>query len=374
MRAKNYFRIFMLFFMTTALICTLPAILSAEEQKGVEQKGNEKEVVVKEQEIRHEAGIYYTVQKGDTLWDLSERFFDSPALWPGLWQENHQIPNPHWIYPGEKIRLYHQSGAQPVKLIEKVAEAPKPPAEKKPEPKPEPFKEPPYYYYAPIQSIGFIRKVPVTPEGHIFQARDNKIMIGDNDIIYVKPGKYKTLVWGKLYTVYRTVESPRGKTINEYMAQFGVQHYLTGIIKIVDTEADYGVARVERSFRDIRVGDLLMPYEPRSPKIYLKESKQGVSGTIITSEDRDRMFGDHTVAFIDKGSVDGIEVGQFYSVFYREEHGFKFTEQKNKSELLPIDFGTILVLHTEESTATVLVTNSKKDLYPTASIRTPPRY
>ena len=91
MRVKYFFRIFLLFFMTTAIIWVFPAAVPAEEQKE-----NVKEVVVKEQEIQHESGIYYTIQKGDTLWDLSERFFDSPALWPGLWQENHQIPNPHW--------------------------------------------------------------------------------------------------------------------------------------------------------------------------------------------------------------------------------------------------------------------------------------
>lgn len=186
MRATHFFRIFLLFFLTTTLICIFPSAVPAEEQKGTV-----KEVVVKEKEIEHEAGIYYTVQEGDTLWDLSERFFDSPALWPGLWKKNHQIPNPHWIYPGEKIRLYHQSGVEPVKLIKKVLEPPKEPEKKKPEREPEPFKEPPYYYYSPIQSIGFIRKDPVVPEGRIVQARDNKLMIGDNDIVYVKPNKHK---------------------------------------------------------------------------------------------------------------------------------------------------------------------------------------
>ncbi len=55
-----------------------------------------------EETIEHEAGFYYTIQRGDTLWDLSDKFFDSPWYWPELWQENEQIPNPHWIYPGER--------------------------------------------------------------------------------------------------------------------------------------------------------------------------------------------------------------------------------------------------------------------------------
>ena len=60
--------------------------------------------------VEHEAGFYYTVQKGDTLWDLSTRFSDSPWLWPELWSENRQIFNPHLIYPGERIRIYHGKG------------------------------------------------------------------------------------------------------------------------------------------------------------------------------------------------------------------------------------------------------------------------
>ena len=53
-----------------------------------------------------ENGYYYTVQKGDTLWDLSRRFSATPWVWPELWQENSEtIANPHLIYAGQKIRL-----------------------------------------------------------------------------------------------------------------------------------------------------------------------------------------------------------------------------------------------------------------------------
>lgn len=58
--------------------------------------------------VEHGAGFYYTVKKGDTLWDLSQRFADSPWLWPDLWQRNGQIASPHRIFPGERIRIYHK--------------------------------------------------------------------------------------------------------------------------------------------------------------------------------------------------------------------------------------------------------------------------
>ena len=349
MQIKNLFRIFMLACICTAI--TFTGFSFAEEDR---------------QTLKHESGIYYTIQKGDTLWDLSQRFYDSPALWPGLWEENDQIPNPHWIYPGKRIRLYYQSGTQQIGLVSKpeVSEV------KMPVVIPESKGKAPFYYYAAIESAGFIRKDPVKPKGTIFRSKDDKVMLSLNDLVYIKAAKHTVLYPGSVYTVYRKLESVRGKDINAYFLKFGTQHYLTGMVEIVASEANYFIGRVIRSYRDIRVNDLLMPHQPRSPEITLTESKEGILGQVITNEERDRMFGDHTVAFIDKGKKDGILTGQFYSVFYQGRHGNQFSS-KNDELHTPIDFATLLVLLTEENTSTVLITYSEKDLYPTAKIRTP---
>ena len=52
----------------------------------------------------------YVVVKGDTLWDISARFLQTPWRWPDIWQANDQIANPHLIYPGDIIELSFVDG------------------------------------------------------------------------------------------------------------------------------------------------------------------------------------------------------------------------------------------------------------------------
>ncbi len=308
--------------------------------------------------VEHESGFYYTVQKGDTLWDLSERFSDSPWLWPDLWHENSQVSNPHWIYPGERIRLFHNKGADSFATKTK---------EKESELKQEPLKEPPYYYYSPINRVGFIRKEPEAPRGIIFKVKDNKQMISAGDLVYIRQKGNKGLIPGSQYTVYRTFDPISDKKTKTLI---GTQHYLTGVVEITKIEPSFALARVVKSYRTIEVNNLLMPYEKRSPKIILIESQQGLKGKIIISEAHGNIMGDNAIAFIDKGRDNRVKRGQLYSIYYQEKQ--KIDKRKKEDVLLtPVDYATLLVLHTEQTTSTVLITRSEQSIIPDATFRSP---
>ncbi|WP_254789885.1 LysM peptidoglycan-binding domain-containing protein, partial [Vibrio cholerae] len=66
--------------------------------------------------LKPNAPTTYTVVKGDTLWDISALYLDSPWLWPRLWQVNPEIDNPHLIYPGDKLTLFWRDGQPELSL------------------------------------------------------------------------------------------------------------------------------------------------------------------------------------------------------------------------------------------------------------------
>ena len=69
-----------------AVLVALPALASA--QWGVAPDGTK--------------GRMHVVEKGDTLWDITETYLGTPWIWPSLWKEN-EIANPHRIEPGDVI-------------------------------------------------------------------------------------------------------------------------------------------------------------------------------------------------------------------------------------------------------------------------------
>ncbi len=329
---------------------------------------------------KDELGYYYTIQKGDTLWGLSSRFLYSPFLWPELWKENADvpIPNPHLIYPGQRIRLIHRDelkGGQtgPIEDVGDGEYAPSPssletPASVGPAGPGDVKKKPSYIIYSLIDRVGFVKKVPIyDPIGSIFESKDDKEMLSSGDLLYVKQIGLTPIILGKRYTVYRKIDVLKDNVTKETI---GTQYYILGVIEIIKNEPRFSVAKVIRTFRTLRIGDFIMPFERKQTKIPIVKSAKNIKGKIVGSDDLTNIFGQYSVCFINKGKKDGLARGQQYTVYYQETSEIN-TVTKETVNLTPIEYGTLVVLHTEETTSTALITDCDKQIHMNSRFRTP---
>ncbi len=312
-----------------------------------------------------ETEYYYTVQKGDTLWGICKKFFDNPLLWPQLWSKNKQIANPHLIYPGNQLHLYEKDGKI---IVEEVRAMPakKPlPEEKMPVMPPAKgvppalvqAKGPAMFNFPWMDQVGFIRDEALTPDAEIIKVKGDKIFISVGDTVYVKQtgaGK-PALTTGALYAVYRTLEEEvidrtTGKPV-------GIQHVLAGIVEItemIDAAAAVAEAKVVKGFQQILLKDKIMPYKRLPVEIPLTESVKNLDGNILITERHENIFA-QTIAFINVGQNAGVKPGQEYGIYYNE----KLDPVTKK-----IFVGKLMVLRTEATTATTVVTDYKRDLEP----------
>lgn len=316
--------------------------------------------------------MYYTVKKGDTLWDISQHFFDDPMVWPDLWSQNSQIKNPHLIYPGNRVRIYEKDGVLVVEAapeLEEVQTAAVETAAVDMEEQPEAVAELPkkeIFHYSWIDAISFIREPAVTPYATIIDVRDNKTLISSGDIVYLEQQEENVpaLIAGNLYTVYRALPKP---VIDiETDEQAGFQHDRLGVLEITEilkTDPIVAEAKIAQSYEPIKLNDSIMPHKQLLQDIEKQESPPGLEGRILKTMRHQDIFA-RAVAFINKGEKDGVQRGQQYSIYQREE-------LKGTTAVKKTDIGSLTVLHTEADTATVIITNTKYDLQPGARFRTP---
>ncbi len=293
---------------------------------------------IEENIVETSTGFYYVVQKGDTLWDLSEQFSDSPWYWPEMWRHNPDIANPHLIYPGQRIQIYRKDWVEREEI---------PIGIKLPEPDQ-------YFRYTGINAIGFIRETEARHFGTVIKVKDDHRLISSGDKVFIEPvDGIGEMVEGGLYAIYRATGPVNDPVTDEYI---GIQHIITGIAEITQVEDRFAVGMIDSSFRDTRAGDLIMPFQERADRIRLQDAVPDLRGRLIKAEDGQVIIGEQMLAFIDKGKNDMVELGQSYTLYYQETASAGIG--KDPILLTEEDLGEVLVLHVEDTTSTVLITNS----------------
>ena len=227
----------------TLLFC-LPLFISAQEKK-------------------EEEGLY-TIKKGDTLWDISNRFLKDPFQWPKLWERNPYITNPHWIYPGNPVNL---SPEEPQKAAEEKAEAPKEVAKKEESPpevkevKPVESKPPSY----DLREAGFFGDIDYRGVGTVIESVVGKNLLATDDLIYVAFKTKQPVLVGDKFTVYHPSEYfVRDPSTGKKM---GRKYMVMGNIEIIDQYGNFHTAKITNTFFAVTRGDIVGPY--------LKEKMEG---------------------------------------------------------------------------------------------------
>jgi hypothetical protein len=225
-----------------------------------------------------------------------------------------------------------------------------------------------HYLFSLINRVGFIRRVPVAPQGVIFQKPvKGTTMISEGNIVFLKPEGDAALETGALFTVYRTFDPLYNQNTKELI---GTQHLLVGIVQVTERQPEYAIGKVLKSYRPILLSDKLMPYSLRNIRIPFEKSKEGIDGTIIMAEEHLNMFAELNTAFINRGRIHGIQEGQIYSVYYIDENVLG-SAKSPQTISIPVDCGELIVLHVEDNNSTVLITDSQKELFDGARMRTP---
>jgi LysM repeat protein len=234
----------------------------------------------------------YTIKQGDTLWDISSKFLKDPFLWPKLWQRNPYITNPHWIYPGQPIRLAPAEELRkeiPKEAVKEpeVKKGELPPEEKKPEVaegkpaevKPTEVKPPEVTpaevkpsevkpvevkpveekraVFPEVRSAGFISDIEYRGIGMIIDNREGKNLMAEGDIVYLAFKTAAAVVTGNKYTAFRAQEFVRNPVTTQ---KIGKKYVITGIIQIIDQQGNFYTGKVLEAFDYILKGDMLRPY------------------------------------------------------------------------------------------------------------------
>jgi hypothetical protein len=197
-----------------------------------------------------EAEAVYTIQKGDTLWDISSKFLKDPFLWPKLWEKNPYITNPHWIYPGNTVHLTDIGSAkreEPQKVAGEKPAMPGPAekreeevAEAKPELKPAPVEERPSYFRE-IRSAGFMSNLDYRGIGIILESREGKNIMSEGDIFYMILKTGEPIAIGNKYTVFRPGREVRHPVTDQMI---GRKYTISGIVQVIDQHENFYTGRV----------------------------------------------------------------------------------------------------------------------------------
>lgn len=295
-----------------------------------------------------EEGQIYTVKKGDTLWDLSQRFIDDPYYWPNVWSHNPDITNPHLIFPGQKLRILDGR----LEIIPAYSESEQTATETAATTEQSAPQE-----VVTIRSTGSGDGFILTNEqalGTVVDSVDNRVLLTKGDLIFVKMVDPAAVQIGDTYGLYQ-----RGEEIihPESKQPVGTMMYNLGFMQVTDMKGETVIAKIGRTYREVLRGAELFEYVPHRKELTLKRAVEQ-QGTLIASQQNKIAQGTDDIVYIDLGSEQQIETGNLLFISRPRQVSDELLKQAGDLDLPDEALGAAVVIEAKNRTSSALIIKS----------------
>jgi hypothetical protein len=275
------------------------------------------------------------------------------------------ITNPHLLDPGDVVTLLEgvplkEEKEIPVKEIAKPVPA---------------LKGVDVSGLTNVKGVGYIIHDEVEAWGHLLASESGKILLAKGEHIYVKIHDKEGIKPGDKFSICQSSPLLKHPITRE---PFGYILSIYGSLVIEkpagvgysggDFSKKKGIYRAEilESYRELHVGDLLIPYEPVTPCVQPLSTDQPLIGNIIAAQDQLQLIGPQHIVYIDQGLNHGVRRGHLFQVVKTHlipdaDVGTVFIASRAKIILPDIPIGTIMVLESRPRTATAVVLSSKEE-------------
>jgi hypothetical protein len=347
-----------------------------------------------------ESAEIYTVEKDDTLWDLAERFYGDPYLWPQIWERNQYILDAHWIYPGDPLVI----GLE-VEVVETLAEAGleeegvPPFGLEEGEERPtilsadEALGAPvPLGAESDIYCSGYIGRAKesfpyrvigseydvLTPTvrwrkgglvkggtgkqvtGTYGVAHTEKFGLSTTDIVYLDGGREAGVLPGDLFTV---VQPDRKVTHPVRGGHIGRLYRYLGRVRVLSVQQRTAIGEIVFACDPIQVGATLKPFSPepvplgrpaplRPINLPVPADQLDRSAVILMSSDELISMGQDHVVFIDRGEEHDVTPGDIYTIYRINHEG-----------LPPVVVGQLAVLSVHRQSSVARIVKSRHTVF-----------
>ncbi|MGH7629678.1 MAG: LysM peptidoglycan-binding domain-containing protein [Gemmatimonadales bacterium] len=333
-------------------------------------------------DARAQAPDTHTVKSGDTLWDIARRYLNDPFLWPDIYRLNTMVvEDPHWIYPGEILRLAPSEMVTAVPQTDTpgpgvmpVDSAPMQPGlAELPDDEGEADTTrifPPSRGRSLQETIAATEERPVHPltryEFHSsgFLTEGERLSFG-RLIGPVTPSQIPAAGRGAL-TLYTRValEAPDGATyqvgdsllitdVSKRIDDWGRVVQPTGLARVVEVSQGHPIAELVAVYGEVLRGQALLPAEKFADPGAVRPVAvaDGIEAEVVGWPGRREIKGAGIVLFIDKGRNAGVAPGDVFEL--RRRPGRARDGSINVDELM----ATLQIVHVRERSATARILN-----------------